>query len=146
MRKRARVLEDAARAAPDATMASTFDAHRMETYLYLKEPAKAERLLAQREAEMPQDYNPPARLARVLFEEKKLPQAEAAVDRALAKMDRGQRRVGILGLKADILAAEGKSATAVLREQLEVLRSLPGTQRRPAMEAAIERKLGSASR
>jgi thiol-disulfide isomerase/thioredoxin len=146
MRTRAQVLERAAAAAPDATTASTFDAHRTETYLYLKQPEKAEQLLAGREKEMPEDYNPPARLARVLLEEKKLPQAEAAVDRALSRMDRGQRRVGILRLKADILKAQGKSTTAVLREQLEVLRSLPSTQRRPEQEAAIERTLGSAQK
>jgi len=146
MRDRAQLLEKAAAAAPDATLASTFDAHRVDTYLYLKEPAKAEQLLAQREKEMPEDYNPPARLARVLFEEKKLPQAEAAIDRALGKMDRGQRRVGILGLKAKILQAQGKDTAAVVREQLDVLRSLPATQRRPEQEAELERKLGSASR
>ena len=146
MRTRAQVLEKAAAAAPDAAMASTFDAHRMDTYLYLKEPAKAEQLLSQREKEMPQDYNPSARLARVLFEEKKLPEAEAAIDRALAKMDRGQRRVGILKLKGQILHAQGKSTAAVEREQLEVLRSLPSTQRRPEQEAALERSLGSAQR
>ena len=146
MQERARVLEAAAAAAPDATMASTFDAHRVETYLYLKAPQKAEQLLVQREKEMPEDHNPPARLARVLFEEKSFSGAEAAVDRALSKMDRGQRRVGILGLKAKILSAEGKSTTAVLREQLEVLRSLPKTQRKPDQEAEIERKLGTAAR
>jgi thiol-disulfide isomerase/thioredoxin len=146
MRDRAQVLEKAAAAAPDATLASTFDAHRADTYLYLKQPQKAEQLLVQREKEMPEDYNPPARLARVLFEEKKLAEAEAAVDRALGKMDRGQRRVGVLGLKARILQAEGKSTAAVVREQLEVLRSLPGTQRKPEQEAELERKLGSASR
>ncbi len=146
MRQRARVLEKAAAAAPDATVASTFDAHRAETYRYLGEPGKAERLLARREKEMPQDYNPPARLARVLLEQGKLPEAEAAVDRALSRMDRGQRRVGILGLKANILQAQGKSTTAVLQEQLEVLRSLPRSQRRPEEEAAIELDLGSARR
>ena len=146
MQERAEVLEKAAGAAPDATMASTFDAHRADTYLYLKTPEKAEQILAQREKEMPQDYNPPARLARVLFEQKKLAEAESAIDRALARMDRGQRRVGILGLKAKILQAEGKSTAAVLREQLEVLRSLPRTQRRPDQEAEVERKLATASR
>jgi hypothetical protein len=80
------------------------------------------------------------------LEEKKLAEAEAAVDRALAKMDRGQRRVGILDLKAKILKAEGKSTTAVLREQLDVLRSLPKTQRKPAQEADIERRLATAGR
>jgi thiol-disulfide isomerase/thioredoxin len=146
MEERARVLESAAAAAPDATMASTFDAHRVETYLYLNQARKAERLLARREKEMPRDYNPPARLARVLLEEKKLPQAEAAVDRALAKMDRGQRRVGILALKAKILKAQGKSASSVLREQLEVLRSLPKTQRKPTQEAELESQLRTAKR
>src|SRR4051812_3618711 len=146
MGERAQVLEKAAAAAPDVTMAATFDAHRTDTYLYLKEPQKAEQLLAQREKEMADDYNPPARLARVYLEEKKLPDAEAAVDRALSKMDRGQRRIGVLGLKANILKAQGKPVAAVLREQLEVLRALPATQRRPEMEAKIERELGSASR
>src|SRR4051812_4356364 len=76
MQERVQVLEKAAAAAPDATLASTFDPHRTDTYLYLKQPEKAEQLLARREKEMPKDYNPPARLARVLFEEKKLPEAE----------------------------------------------------------------------
>src|SRR5438105_3547992 len=49
MQERAQLLEKAAAAAPDATLASTFDAHRTDTYLYLKEPRKAETLLAQRE-------------------------------------------------------------------------------------------------
>src|SRR5438105_8605298 len=122
---RAKLLEEAAARAPDATMASTFDAHRTDTYLYLGEPQKAEQLLAAREKEMPDDYNPPARLARVLLEEKKLAEAEATVDRALAKMTRGQRRVGILGLKIKILSAQGKPTDAVVKEQLEVLRERP---------------------
>ena len=142
MEERAQVLEQAAAAAPDATMASTFDAHRTDTYLYLKQPEKAEKLLAEREKQMQSDYNPPARLARVYFEEKKLPEAEAAVDRALAMMPRSQRRIGILDLKSKILKAEGKGQTEVWREQLDVLRSLPAPQRRPELEAKISEQLG----
>jgi predicted Zn-dependent protease len=141
---RAHLLEEAAARAPDATMASTFDAHRTETYLYLKQPEKAEELLAAREKQMPDDYNPPARLARVLFEEKKLPQAEAAVDRALSKMSRGQRRIGILSLKARILQAEGKPTAAVVQEQLDVYRELPRTQQNPHLEAQLRKKLAEA--
>ena len=63
-RARAKLLEQAAESAPDATMASTFDPHRTDTYLYLKQPEKAEQLLAEREKQMPDDFNPPARLAR----------------------------------------------------------------------------------
>ena len=146
MRDRARLLEEAAAAAPDATLASTFDPHRTDTYLYLGEASRAERLLAQREKEMPSDYNPPARLARVLLEEKKLPAAEAAADRALAMMPRSQRRIGILGLKAKILEAEGKPGGAVLQEQLEVLRGLPLPQRNPEQEAKLEEQLRTAAK
>ncbi len=146
MRERALLLEQAAAAAPDATLASTFDPHRTDTLLYLGEAQKAEKLLAQREKEMPSDYNPPARLARVLLEEKKLPEAEAAVDRALSMMPRSQRRLGILGLKVKILKAEGKPADAVVREQLEVLRALPLPQRSPEQEAKLEEQLKTAAR
>ena len=146
MRDRARLLEEAASNAPDATLASTFDAHRTETYLYLKEPQKAEQLLAEREKQMPDDYNPPARLARVLLEEGKLPEAEAAVDRALSKMTRGQRRIGVLGLKVRILDKQGKPTAAVVQEQLEVLRELPKTQRSPELEAQLQKKLAEAQK
>lgn len=140
-RKRAEILEEAAKKAPDATAASTWDPHRTDTYLYLGEPQKAEAMLAQREKQMPGDYNAPARLARVLLEEGKLSEAEAAVDRALAEIPRGNRCVGILGLKARILAAQGKPVDGVLREQLEVMRGLPQTQRNPQAEAKLAEKL-----
>lgn len=141
MRQRAALLEDAAAKAPDGVMAATFDAHRTDTYLWLKELPKAEALLAAREKEMPDDYNPPARLARVLLEMKRAPEAEAAVERALAKMSKGPRRVGVLSLKARILGELGKSKEPVLREQLEVLRGLPATQRRPQTEKKLEEEL-----
>ncbi|MGZ6131760.1 MAG: thioredoxin family protein [Myxococcaceae bacterium] len=141
MRKRAAMLEAAAAAAPDVATAATFDAHRVETYLYLGEAPKAEALLAKREKEMPADYNPPARLARVLLEEKRAPEAEAAVDRALALMSQGPRKVGILGLKARILKAEGKDPTPVLREQLALFRTLPSTQQNPETAKRIEAEL-----
>jgi tetratricopeptide (TPR) repeat protein len=143
MRKRAAILEAGAARAPDVTTAATFDAHRMETYLYLGEPAKAETLLAAREKEMPGDYNPPARLARVLLEEKRAPEAEAAVDRALALMPQGPRKVGILGLKAKILEAQGKDRAPVLREQLALVKSLPATQRNPEAQLKLEKELAA---
>ena len=146
MRARAKLLEGAAASAPNPALASTFDAHRTETYLYLGEAQKAEQLLSDREKQMPDDYNPPARLARVLFEQGKLPEAEAAVDRALAKMTRGQRRVGVLGLKARILEKRGKPTAAVVQEQLEVFQELPKTQRSPEQEAQLQKKLAEAQK
>jgi tetratricopeptide (TPR) repeat protein len=145
-RERAKLLEDAAASAPDATLASTFDAHRMETYLFLEEPQKAEQLLAQREKQMPEDYNPPARLARVLLEQGKLPEAEAAVDRALAKMTPGLRRISVLGLKARILEKQGKPTVLVMQEQLEVIRGLPKSQYDAEFEARLRKKLAEAQK
>jgi thiol-disulfide isomerase/thioredoxin len=143
MRKRAAVLEAAAAKAPDVATAATFDAHRTETYLYLGELAKAEKLLAAREKEMPGDYNPPARLARVLLEQKRAPEAEAAVNRALALMTQGPRKVGILGLKARILEAQGKDKVPVLREQLALIKTLPATQRNPETQEKVEKELAA---
>ena len=145
MRRREKLLEEAAAAAPDPVTAATFDAHRTDTYVFLEELPKAEALLSKRETEIPGDYNPPARLARVLLLEKKLLEAEAAVERALGQMTNGPRRVGILGLKAKILDALGKPKEAVLREQLAVLRGLPATQRQPEAEAKLAAALEPAA-
>jgi hypothetical protein len=101
-------------------------------------------MLAEREKQLPADYNPPARLARVLVAAKRLPEAEAAIDRALGKMTRGPRRLRVLQLKAEIRAARGEPTAAVLREALEVLRALPATQRRPAEEHRLEEELARA--
>jgi tetratricopeptide (TPR) repeat protein len=145
MRKRSAMLEAAAKAAPDAVTAATFDAHRTDTYLYLGEAPKAEAMLSAREKDIPTDYNPPARLARVLLEEKRPAEAEAAVNRALAKMPQGPRKVGILGLKARILAAQGKDKTPVLREQLALIDTLPKTAGLENTRNRVEAELKAAA-
>ena len=139
--RRKAVLLAAQKAAPDAETASTFDPHLAETLLYLGEAAQAEALLAGREKEMPADYNPPVRLANVLLREKKLPEAEQAIDRGLALMPDGPRKLGALGLKARILAAAGKPQADTLRAELTLLRQLPETLRRPKLEEQLEAQL-----
>lgn len=141
LRTRAALLERAAAAAPDPFLASTFDAHRTDTYLALGEPEKAEKMLEERSAQMPEDYNPSARLARVLLEEGKLGAAEAAANRALRRMTRGPRRASLLQLKERILRARDKPRGEVLREELDVLRALPSPQRKPARERELEAEL-----
>lgn len=145
-RERVTLLEQAAASAPDVERAATFDAHRVESYLYLGLTPKAEQLLTARERELPDDYNPPARLARVLFKEGQLAAAEAAMTRALDKTPRGKRRVGFLDLQADILAAQGKPTSTVRRQQLELYRELPATQRSAQREEALEAALREAER
>ncbi len=61
-------------------------------------------------------------------------------------MTRGQRRMGVLGLKARILDKEGKPTADVVQEQLEVLKELPKTQRSPDLEAQLQKKLAEAQK
>jgi hypothetical protein len=103
-------------------------------------------MLEEREKQMPEDYNPPARLARVLFEQGKHGPAEAAVNRALDRMTRGPRRIGILALKAKILKEEDKPHGEVLQEELDVLRALPRPQRRPSLEQQLEVELDASAK
>jgi tetratricopeptide (TPR) repeat protein len=139
--KRRDLLLAAQKAASDPEVASTFDPHLTDTYLYLKDLGAAEKLLSAREKEMPTDYNPPARLARVLFEEKRFADAEQAIDRALKLQPEGPRRVQVLSLKAKILKSEGKPTRAVLQEQLRIIESLPASKRNPKAEQKIRAEL-----
>src|SRR5262249_19135735 len=105
--KRLAVLDDAAAKAPDAQAASTFLWARAESLLYLGRGREAVAICEKAEAAQPDDYNPPARLARVHYELKEYGEALAAVDRALAKAY-GPRKGTILGLKGHILDKHGR--------------------------------------
>src|SRR5262249_26963472 len=139
--KRRDILLAAQKAAPDAKIASTFDPHLTDTYLYLKQLDAAEKLLSARAKEMPLDYNPPAQLARVLFEQKRLGDAEQAIDRTLKLQPEKPRRVQVLSLKAKILKAKDKPARAVLQEQLQILQSLPASKRNPKIKQQVRAEL-----
>ncbi|HJW14464.1 MAG TPA: thiol reductase thioredoxin, partial [Thermoanaerobaculia bacterium] len=83
--ERAAFLEgEAARAkSPDAR--AVFDSHRLETYLELGEPERAIPMLEASERDLPDDYNPPARLAVAYKAARRYDEALAASDRALSK-------------------------------------------------------------
>ncbi len=142
--QRLSILEAAVAKAPDATAASTFDWARAETNLYLKHPDEAKRLLENSERALPDDYNPPSRLARVHMELSEYGEALAAVDRALTKAY-GPRKGMLLGLKADILEKQGRTdeARAAVGDQLTFLRALPAGQKRPGAEEAAAKRLAT---
>lgn len=142
--QRLAVLEPAAATAPDATAASTYDWARAETHLYLHHEAQAKALLAASEKALPDDYNPPARLAIVHFRLGEYPEALAAVDRALPKAY-GERKGNILANKANILEKMGQrdAARAAVEEQLALYRALPEGQKQPQLEAAAAKRLAA---
>lgn len=141
-KERLRVLEDATTKWKEPAVATLFDGARLETLLFLGRARDAVTFLEAREAELPGDYNVPHRLARALLEDGRPADALAATDRALATAY-GPRKGLIYGLRADILVKLGRArdARAAVAAQLELYRSLPPGQRRPALEKAAEDRL-----
>ncbi len=145
-RERLIVLEAGARSAPNPAVASTFDGARMETLIYLGRAQEAVAFLTERERELPNDYNPPHRLASAYQALGDNENALAAIDRAIAKAW-GARKARLFDKRADILIALGRKdeARATLEQALAHLRSLPEGQKKPAAEAAITKRLESLS-
>lgn len=94
-------LEAQASKATTNAARAVFDAHRVEAYLELGAPERAVPMLEQSEKDFPGDYNPPARLARVLLAMHRLDDAHAAIDRALSRAY-GPRKLRLYLLAADI--------------------------------------------
>ena len=141
-RERLAVLDAAAKRAPNPAVASTFDGARLETLVFLGRAREAAAFLAERERELPDDYNPPHRLAIAYDALGEGESALAAIDRAIAKAW-GARKARMLDKRADILVKLGRTAEAraTLEAELAHLRSLPSEQKKPALEAAAQKRL-----
>lgn len=137
-------LEGEAARAPTPDARSVFDSHRMEAAMVLGEPQRAVPAIEQSERDLPDDYNPPARLASLYRQLGRLDDALAASTRALAKVQ-GMRRLRVLSERSDIYAARGERDTAArtLEEAIAYAKSLPAAQTSPRSVAALEKKLAS---
>jgi tetratricopeptide (TPR) repeat protein/thiol-disulfide isomerase/thioredoxin len=139
------VLEKAAAAAKTPEEAHTFDYARAGAYVALGRAGEAIRMLEQRERELPDSYEPPARLADVLFKAGRLPEALAAADRAIGH-SYGPRRLRYLKLRSDILRKQGDAAgeLAALRDEAKGYESLPPGQSSPEKLADARKRLADA--
>jgi thiol-disulfide isomerase/thioredoxin len=99
-------LEHEAARAPTKQARAVFDAHRLSAYLAAGEPERAVPMLSESERDFPEDYNPPARLARAYLTAKRLDDARAAIDRASARVY-GPRSLRVFALAADIAKERG---------------------------------------
>src|SRR5204863_8979775 len=104
-------LEGEAKKVKTVEQRAVFDSHRVSAYMSLKEPERAVPMLEQSERDLPNDYNPPARLGAIYRTMGKYDEALAAYDRALAKAY-GPRKIGILRGKADTYALKGDKESA----------------------------------
>jgi tetratricopeptide (TPR) repeat protein/thiol-disulfide isomerase/thioredoxin len=144
---RVALLEQAARAARSPMEAQTFDYARAGAYVALGRGEEAVKMLTQRERELPDSYEPPARLAGVLYKMGKMDDALAAVDRAIARAY-GPRKLRYLKLRADILAKKGDhaGALAAVRDEVKGWESLAPGQASPEQLAEAKRRLEEAEK
>jgi tetratricopeptide (TPR) repeat protein len=139
-------LEGQAAAAKTPEQRAVFDSHRLTAYLELGQPERALPMLQASEADLPDDYNPPARLAVAYREMKRLDEALAASNRALPKVT-GPRRLRVLQNRADILADRHDAAGAreILEQALAYAKALPPGQRSEATIKALETRLAQSA-
>src|SRR5438128_10809449 len=76
-------LEGEAARARTADARAVFDSHRLAAYLELGQPQRAIPMLEASERDLPDDYNPPARLANAFRAMRRWRDGLAASDRAL---------------------------------------------------------------
>src|SRR5438270_902797 len=131
-----------AEAAKTAEQRAVFDSHRLSVYIDLQQPERAIPMLEQSERDLPNDYNPPARLGVVYRTMGKYDEALAAYDRALEKAY-GPRKIGILRGKADTYAQKGdkEAAKKTIEEAIRFAESLPEGQRSESMIASLKKRL-----
>lgn len=135
-------LEKEAAAAKSPEGRTVFDSHRLSAYMELGQPERAIPMLEQAERDLPDDYNPPARLAVAYLAMKKYDEALAASDRALARVY-GPRKLGVLRTRADIFKGKGDIATAkkTVEDAIAFAESLPEGQRSDKTIAALKKKM-----
>jgi len=143
-------LEREAARAPSPEARSAFDSHRLVAALRLGDPARAIPALEASERDLPNDYNPPARLALVYLELGRYDEGLRAADRALSKAY-GPRRIRVYETKAQIYlkAGDRSSGERTLLEALQFAQTLPKAQRPERavarLQAALDRARQTAS-
>ncbi len=135
-------LEGEARNAKSPAERAVFDPHRLLAYLALNQPERAIPMLEQSAKDFPDDFNPPARMARAYFEMGKYDDAIANSDHALA-LAHGPRRVKIALVKVDALAKKNDvtAERQTLTDTIAFVATLPESQASPKMKIALQERL-----
>lgn len=146
-RQWASFLEQAASRAPTKQARAVFDPHRLEAYLAAGEPERAVAMLLESERDFPDDYNPPARLARAYLAEKRLDDARAAIERAAARVY-GPRALRVFALAADIAKARGDVAAeaAALEQGLARTTQVVLNANQKKLRVSLEKRLHELAR
>jgi len=144
--ERQRALLDQAWAeAPTPFAAMTYAWPAAEVYVYLGEGQKLLPALEKLEAELPNQYDPPARQAWVHYRTGNLDAALSAASRALDRVY-GPRKATVQNLIAEIHAARGDHASeiAARRAVVAIYEALPDGLKQPAALADARARLADA--
>ena len=128
-----RTLLDAAAAAATTPMAAmTYNWQRCDVYAYLGRPLELVPALEKSAKDLPDEYDPRARLGWIYLQAEKLPEAARWTDEAL-RMAYGPRKARVLGQRAQIAAKQHDAAgEKKYREAAVALwQSLPPGQANP---------------
>lgn len=117
------LLEAAAAKAPGPAQAATFDYARMGAYLALGRGEEAVAMLRRRREQLPDSYEPPARLAQALIAMRRDREALAPLEDAVDKAY-GPRKLGYLTTLAELRGRLGDPSGE--REALEALLAVYG--------------------
>ena len=104
--KQRALIDDAAEKAPNPLAAMTFNWQRAEVYVYLGRPLDIVPALEKSATDLPQEYDPRARLGWVYLKAKKLPEAAKWTDEAL-KLAYGPRKGRVISQRAEIAKEMG---------------------------------------
>jgi len=123
-------LEDQAGRAKSPDQRAVFDSHRLSAYLELGEPARAIPMLEASAKDLPEDYNPPNRLARAYAAMKQWDKALAASSQAAA-LASGRAKLRVLSARASLLQDKGDAAAVrqTYDEAIAFGESLPEAER-----------------
>ena len=129
---------------PDEPQDVSSDAKAEAAYLALHQPERAIGMLQQSERELPDDYNPSARLAVAYRKAGRYAESIAASGRALLKAY-GPRKLRVYSDRAETCVQMGDpaAARATLEEAIAYAKSLPQAQRREQAISSLEKKLAA---
>jgi tetratricopeptide (TPR) repeat protein len=119
-------LDNHEKTAPNAEARASLDGFRTLLAIRMEQPKRAIPALQASERDLPNDYNPPARLANLYRAMGRYDEALAANDRALAKVY-GPRRIQVLSSRSSIYEKKGDKAAAraAIQEAIKLASSQP---------------------
>ncbi|HZJ65664.1 MAG TPA: thioredoxin family protein [Kofleriaceae bacterium] len=126
------MLDDAAVKAPTAIAAMTFNWQRCEVYVYLGRPLEMVPALEKSAHDLPNEYDPRARMGWIYLKAGKLPEAARWTDEAL-RLVYGPRKARVLAQRIEIADKQGDKAAARLfrEETVKLWEQMPPGQASP---------------